>query len=426
MKSDQAPGMRRPPFFGANVLAATVVLAAFGWGVGFYGPPIYLLAVVDRTGWSASLVSLAVTVHFLAGTIVVANLPRLYRRFGIPAVTATGSAILAAGTLGWAAADHPWQLFGAAALSGIGWVTLGGAAVNALISPWFVKTRPAALGMAYNGASLGGVLFSPLWVFLIAQLGFPRAATAVGAVMVATIAMLAWRVFARTPEQLGQQPDGPALAGATTATIPSCMQPARIGNLWRDARFVTLAAGMSLGLFAQIGLIAHLYAMLAPMLGPQMAGTAMGCATAGAIAGRTLVGWLMPAAADRRAVACAGYAIQAAGSLILLWSGGNPVLVWSGVLLFGSGIGNATSLPPLIAQAEFAREDTPRIVALIVAISQGSYAFAPAVFGLLRVDMADMASLVDTRALPGSAAFFGVAAGVQLAAILSLAAGRRR
>ncbi|MFA1637595.1 hypothetical protein ACDY95_29385, partial [Achromobacter ruhlandii] len=42
------------------------------------------------------------------------------------------------------------------------------------------------------------------------------------------------------------------------------------------------------------------------------------------------------------------------------------------------GIGNATSLPPLIAQAEFAREDAARVVPLIVALSQGAYAFAPA------------------------------------------------
>ena len=74
---------------------------------------------------------------------------------------------------GWSLAQAPWQLYGAALVSGSGWVALGPAAVNALIAPWFARRRPAALSMAYNGASLGGVLFSPLWVFLIAQAGFP-------------------------------------------------------------------------------------------------------------------------------------------------------------------------------------------------------------------------------------------------------------
>ena len=66
---------------------------------------------------------------------------------------------------------------------------------------------------------------------------------------------------------------------------------------------------MTLGLFAQIGLIAHLFSLLAPALGAQQAGLAMGLVTLMAIAGRTLLGWLMPPGADRRLVACGGYSI---------------------------------------------------------------------------------------------------------------------
>ena len=84
-------------FFGWRVVAGAFVLAIFGWGVGFYGPPIFLQQVRDARGWSLPLASAAVTVHFLAGTVVVANLPALYRRFGLPAVTKAGAAALALG-----------------------------------------------------------------------------------------------------------------------------------------------------------------------------------------------------------------------------------------------------------------------------------------------------------------------------------------
>ncbi|MNX72904.1 Major Facilitator Superfamily protein [compost metagenome] len=400
-------------FFGWKVLYATFVLAIFGWGVGFYGPPVFLHAVVQRTGWSVALVSGAVTLHFLAGTVVVANLPRLYRRVGVPQVTLGGAALLALGVAGWAVARAPWQLYAAAAFSGMGWVTLGAAAVNALIAPWFVRRRPAALGMAYNGASVGGIVFSPLWVFLIAQAGFAQAALWVGLAMVAVIAVLSRKVFSVTPQQLGQAPDGDALAAQASV---SGTPPARVGKLWRDRAFLTLAAGMALGLFAQIGLIAHLLSLLAPLLGAQTAGLAMGLATASAIAGRTLVGWLMPAGADRRKVACLAYAIQILGSLVLMLAADHAWAVWAGVVLFGSGIGNATSLPPLIAQTEFAREDAARVVPLIVALSQGAYAFAPAFFGILRALL---------QASGGSlAGFLAVAAILQAAAIVCFAAGR--
>jgi hypothetical protein len=59
-----ASGMKAT-FYGWHVVAAVFVLATFGWGLGFYGPPVYLHAVHELRGWSLNVVSTAVTVHFL-------------------------------------------------------------------------------------------------------------------------------------------------------------------------------------------------------------------------------------------------------------------------------------------------------------------------------------------------------------------------
>ena len=181
---------------------------------------------------------------------------------------------------------------------------------------------------------------------------------------------------------------------------------------------------MGLGLFAQIGLVAHLFSLLVPALGAQRAGLAMGLVTG--------LGDRRPQparldrcrwAADRRLVACAGYALQLAGSLALAVAGGDSVpLLLLGVVLFGVGFGNATSLPPLIAQVEFVREDVPRVVGLIVGISQGGYAFAPALFGLIR----EFAPHATGMALGAAPYLFAAAALVQALAIGAFLAGRRR
>jgi uncharacterized membrane protein len=122
----------RKTFYGWRVVNAAFVLAVLGLGFGFYGPPVFLHAVRDARGWSLPLVSTAVTVHFLIGSIVTANLPALYQRFGVPTVTKAGALLLAVGVFGWATAAVPWQLFAATLLSGAGWVTMGVAAVNAI------------------------------------------------------------------------------------------------------------------------------------------------------------------------------------------------------------------------------------------------------------------------------------------------------
>jgi hypothetical protein len=97
----------RGPFFGWRVVSAAFVLAIFGWGLGFYGPPVYLHAVRETRGWPLTLVSTALTVHYLFGAIVIANLPTLYRRFGVPAITKAGVVSLASGIVGWAVAQDP-------------------------------------------------------------------------------------------------------------------------------------------------------------------------------------------------------------------------------------------------------------------------------------------------------------------------------
>lgn len=410
-------------FHGWRVVWAAFVLAVFGWGLGFYGPPVFLKVLHEQRGWSIALISTAVTAHFLVGAFAGANVPALHRWFGATPVTRTCAVAMASGLILWATAREPWQMFAAALLSGGGWGGMSAAALNAIVSPWFVRKRPAALGLAYNGGSIGGVIFSPLWVAAIAALGFANAAMAIAATMLAILWLFSGRYFARTPEQMALKPDGDASGDSPRAVTSARAKPLPGGLLWRDWRFVTLSAAMALGLFAQIGLIAHLYSLLAPALGSQQAGFAMALITVMAIAGRTLLGRTMSIGADRRLVACAGYAAQLLGSVVFYLADGQSIpLLLAGVILFGLGFGNATSLPPLIAQVEFVKDDVTRAVALVVGMAQATYAFAPVTFGLIRALAPQLSD-----APPGAAPHvFVLAALLQGLAIATFLAGRQR
>ncbi|WP_394792479.1 MFS transporter [Rhodoferax sp.] len=368
------------PRFGDWVVRAAFVLAVFGWGIGFYGPPIYLHAVLQRTGWPLGLVSAAVTLHFLSGVLVIANLPRLYARWGLARTVITGSVVTACGLLGWALAAQPWQLFLAALLSGTGWVTMGSVTVNAVVTPWHPRTLSSALATAYNGGTIGGVLFSPLWMALIAWLGFAGAALLIGAVMVLVMVVLGTQIFARTPQpqHLVATPGTAAHAAAGYALLPGAA-------LWQNRRFQTLALSMAIGLFAHLGLLAHLLSLLVPTLGAQTAGWVIGAIPVCAILGRSLTARLLLRGWDGRSVAGAGYVVQALGAAVFMLAGPGAAgaVGWLvlGVLLFGVFLGNGSYLPPLIARGDFAPVDASRAVALIVAMGQATYAFAPVVFG---------------------------------------------
>lgn len=380
---------------GWNVVWVAFVVAIFGWGLGFYGPPVYLPVLHARHGWSIAMISSAITAHYLVGAMLIVNLPVAYRRFGIARVTMAGAVLAAAGAAAWANAAAPWQLAPALLLSALGWAATSGAALNALVSPWFDKERPKAMTMAFNGASVGGIVFTPLWTVLIDALGMPMAALMLGGAMIAVIVPLA--------------------AFVLTATSPGAAKQASVATPRREliarGSFITISAAFALGLFAQIGLIAHLIVRLTPEFGAIVGAAAISIVTLFAILGRTMLGWMM-GERDRRLVMAASLVMQAAGSVFLA-VGDGPLPLAVGCVLFGLGVGNLTSMMPLIVQKEFRPADVGTVVALVTAINQAVFALAPGLFGWLR-------DLNENYIVA-----FLIAGAVQVMAAAVLAMGRR-
>jgi Major Facilitator Superfamily len=369
-------------FFGGKVVAVAFMVATCTFGVGYYGPAIFLNVLHEERGWPVSIISGAITVHFLVSAVFVARLPDAHRRFGIATTTQAGVATLVIGMLFWSLAGEPWQLFIAATLSGAGWAATSGAPIIAMVSPWFERRRALALGHALNGASVGGAVFAPLWVMLIASIGFTKAVAVIGCGTVAVLWPLASRYLRPTPNSLGLVPDGDAAHIKVRPAAPSQHPPARFAVLIVERGFGTLSAAFALGMFAQVGVIAHLVTRLVPVVGAIHAAAAVSVATAAAVTGRVALGMLL-GHADRRMIAAGNFAIQACG-VTLLAVGSTAVILASGCILFGLGIGSLLSLPPLIAQAEFPQSDVPRVVALVTAVNQAVFAFAPVIFGFLR------------------------------------------
>lgn len=401
--------MTKPSRFPGWFVAWTAfTIAVFAWGVGFYGPSVFLQSLHATRGWSIATISSAITLHFLFGAAIIVYLPALHERWGIAATTGTGAVLAAAGLFAWSGAWQPWQLFAAAAFSGAGWAATSGAALNAMIAPWFDRERPKALGLAFNGASVGGIVFVPLWIMLIGRFGFPIAANVVGLSMIAVVSALAFRFLRHGPSDFGLHPEGAAVASGRKKAAPTLSR----FEMLRDRRFATLSTAFALGLFAQIGLFAHLIIRMSPTLGTEGAGAAVSAATVCAVIGRTVVAaWLGDH--DRRVAAALNFAVQAAGVCLLAFGAG-PIALWAGCALFGLGVGNLTTLPPLIAQQEFGQGDVGQVVALVIAVNQAAFAFAPAIFGALQ------------EATAGYAAPFLLAAILQICAALTVVAGRSR
>ena len=47
------------------------VIALYGWGLGFYGLSLYLVALHKAHGWSPATISSAITFYYVAGAFLV-------------------------------------------------------------------------------------------------------------------------------------------------------------------------------------------------------------------------------------------------------------------------------------------------------------------------------------------------------------------
>jgi MFS family permease len=367
-------------FFGWRVVGTAFVFAVFAWGIAFYGPSVFLHVVHETKGWPVSLISAAITFHYLLSAVFVTFLDDAYRRFGIVAVTRAGVASFAAGTLGWGLADAPAQLFLATVLTAAGWAATSSAAINSMIVPWFKRRRGVALSLALNGASMGGVLFVPLWLVLIARWGFPVAAAIVAGMTLLVLWPLTGRYLRQTPATLGLAPDDDRVLEPVGSEAAAAI-PASRGSLIRQRAFISLSAAFALGLFSQVGLVPHFVSLLVPVMGEDGAAGTMSLIAVCAVIGRLLMGAVIDRV-DRRAAAAGNFAMQACGFVLLLIGRDAPTMM-AGSLLFGLGVGILITLPPLIAEREFAIADLGRVVGLLIAINQALFSFAPAIFGAL-------------------------------------------
>ena len=371
--------MRARYFYGWNVVGATFVMALLSFGAGFYGLTVWIAALQRLHGWSASTVSAPVTVYYIAGALLTAAIGDVYERIGPRAVVAAGGVALAAGVAGLALVTQPWQLYPVFLVMSLGWGAMSGAAINIILAPWWQRRRGLAVSLAFNGATLGGVLVAPALILLVDAFGLRTAAASVAALLVVVLGTLAGGVMRRGPEALGLGPDGDPPRAASRAVG---VEPGWRREALRTWRFWSVSAPFALGLAAQVGVLTHLVGLVTPMLGVSGAARAVSTTTAMALLGRVVTGFVVDRL-DRRLVTSVTLIIQIAG-VILLARATSPATLYAGCALFGLGVGNLTTLPGLILAAEWPRERFSVLVALVVGINQFTFAFGPSLVGVLR------------------------------------------
>jgi cyanate permease len=359
-----------------GAVAACFLTAVFAWGFGFYGQSVYLSELYRLRGWSSFLIGSATTTFYLSGALLVTRVHLAIDRFGPRAVLLGGSVLLGFGAFLFCDSSAPWQLFGAALVMACGWICTTMAAISTVLALWFDRQRGLAISLALNGASVAGFVVTPVLSALSQRHGLVTAVAETALALLALIVpFVALAIDPYTPRRSARAPSGmlpdrrPAYEHASEAL--------RDWHLW------SVALPFALVLTAQVGFLVHLVALLRPQLGANGAASAVAAAAIAAMLGRIGLGLVIDRL-DQRRVSAVSFASQSVGLAAILIFPARPEVLYAGCCLFGLSVGNVITLPSLIIQREFAAQSFGLVVGLNAGIGQVTFAFGPALLGLIR------------------------------------------
>ena len=354
---------------GWRVVGACFVLAAFAWGFGFYGQTVYIAEFSGRRGWPIAPVAAGTTLFYLATAFFMTRIDAIVLAIGLRRALFLGIGIMVLGLALLAQVQSLWQLYAVYIVIAYGWASMGVVMITTFVGQWFSARRGLALSMAFNGASVGGVVVAPATIAIAYTYGF-SIAMACAIVLMVTLLVPIVVLYAR-----------PRAAPSAAVVSPNTGASNSVA-LSRDPRFWGVAAPFAIAFIGQVGFIAHMVSILTPTLGQQSAGYALGAMSLAGIAGRLVLGALIDRLDPRRFAAWSMLTHIIALTVIAFTT--TPWLLFVMCIVFGFSLSNLVILPSLVVQRTFEPRLFARAVGQVTAVGVVTYAFGPGLVGLLR------------------------------------------
>ena len=239
--------MPRKFFYGYIILALCFVNMVVMRGVnGAFG--VYYIALLEEFAWSrsdgASIAAINFFVYALASPAVGLAFDRLGPRLLMP----LGAALVGIGLVLSSFANSLLGLyFTYGIVTALGQGALSFVGHNALISFWFVRRRATAIGIASMGQGVGALIMVPVTQLLIDAVGWRWTYAVTGGLMLLLLVPANALFQRRSPQDVGQFPDGDT---APTSEIPgrrAAQQKARrdwtLGEAARSFPFWCITVG---------------------------------------------------------------------------------------------------------------------------------------------------------------------------------------
>lgn len=352
-------------------VAATGFLSLFSLvGIMFYGLPFFYDFWVTDFGWSrATVTSGNAMAKIIIGPIFGFVAGWIIDRFGPRRLMLSGIVMGGIALIGLSMMTSLWQLYLFYMFNALGYMCGGPLPNQVLISRWFDKSRGKAMGIAYLGIGVGGMLVPQVARWLNLEFGWHDALMILGFIMIGIAFPMAWFVK--------ENPGGSILVKKEEPKIP-------FANILKSWPFYLLVIGSmcSIGAVAGTSQNLKLFFSIDLKYSQEQAANVLSIVLGASIIGRLLMGWL----ADRmqkKYVMILIYSLVAI-SIPLLYYAATPGVIYIFAFIFGVALGGDYMIIPLMAAELFGVKVMGRVMGLVITVDGLAEAFAPMLAAWLR------------------------------------------
>ncbi len=367
-------------FYGWWIVVAAFLNLFFAVGIIFYGFPVFYPAFVSSLGFTRA----QVTQGFLIGSLVI-GLPfglaagALVDRIGARWVILSGITFIGLPLILMGHMTRFWQYELLCITEMLGYTLAGPLANQVLISQWFRVRRGRAMGYAYLGLGLGGVIAPALANFFIRNFGWRHALEMTGSLILVVLFPVGFWITRSTPAEMGLVPDGLALVpGETFDTLETAS--AKVSTAVRTTNFWLILLGTTLILGAVNVVIQHFILFLKDQgYSPATAARFLSILLASSLVSRVLVGYFADRFQKKNTMAL--FYLLLGAVIPILYIAHYPIAALAFAVAFGFAMGADYMLIPLVTAECFGIASLGKLLGLIMMVYSIGQWIAPWIAG---------------------------------------------
>lgn len=351
----------------------SVGMAQYAFGE-FSGP------LKEQFGWSQTELNLSLAFSFISG-LLAPFIGNLSDRIGIRPVMFASLLLIAAGFLlrPFITELWHWYLFSSLVYAGFPGATIMPA--GKMVGLWFPRTRGRVMGAVVAGNNFGGVTMPPLAAAIIGALSWEMAYVSFGLIM-AALGAVALFVIVEDENKIEKEMNRTGRADQAHVARAAARAGLTVKQALKNRNFWLVMIGLVAATFTYQGVLTQLRQHFEESgFAPAVATTAVSIIAAMGIGSKLAFGRASEKITARVATIIS-VTLQAIGVFIIA-SADASVLIWVGIVVFGTGFGGLGALIVLVVQEAFGMKEFGGIMGLMQVGMIASSSGAPLMAGAI-------------------------------------------